>query len=248
MLVVEQYERLSDLERVKYLESHVAEDTDLGESFLVGALESEVNPQAKWLLVKGLGIRRSRSAVALILRICRGPNASIGGGSLHAICAWSLGRIGQSAFHGVAALLEDSSPDTRKCAVDALGELRDARGIEAVRVALEKDVPEVQLWAALTLAKIGQPSVRSLHDVMARTSGRTRLLVLDAICRIGSRDSVPVISKVLRQGLREERLWILERGQAFYSELKEDLVACVRLADKEVSESAASALRAIGSS
>src|SRR5439155_22919102 len=142
------YSAMNLSERLAYLQSHVLDNntTDLSGRTLLEALAVETDPAAQWFLVKGIGILRLSSGISEILRVCRLPEKEMRHTSLHAICAWSLGHIGASAYDSVTELLKDPDPETRRCAVDALGEIGDARAVPALCSALESDEHKVQLW------------------------------------------------------------------------------------------------------
>lgn len=246
LLVVEQYERMPTNQRQEYLDAHVQDITDLPERFLLEALRSEPDPAAKWYLVKGLGILRSTAAIPLIISLCKGPDVDLGHTTVHAICAWSLGRIGDAALPHVMELLREQHTDARRCAVDALGELRNPAAIPALCVALESDEHPVRLWAALSLAKIGDAAIPSLHAIIERSNDIVRLLALDAIIKISNQDSVQILRNLLRYGNREEKKLILEQGRAFHASLVDVIKECARSMDSDVAKVAVVALTKLG--
>ena len=63
-------------------------------------------------------------------------------------------------------LLSHPISETRRCAADALGELRTAAAIPALVSALKNDERSVQLRAGLALAKIGIQSAPFLEQMI----------------------------------------------------------------------------------
>jgi HEAT repeat protein len=188
---VREYCALDQRSRVSYLDQHVSDSsTDLSEDFVIDALSKENDPLAKWFLVKACGFLRSTAAIPLLIRVCKEPDTDFRETSLHAICAWSLGKIGEAAFDAVLGLARAADPETRKCAVDALGELRDVRAIDVLCSALQHDQHEVQLWAGLSLAKMGNSALNCLERVVSSSTGDTREIALDAIQKIRDRSLV----------------------------------------------------------
>jgi HEAT repeat protein len=189
-LSIEQYRTMTPSDRLGYLQLHVPENgtTDLSENFLLQALAEEKEPMAQWFLVKGIGILRLAHAIPEILRVCKSPEKDMRHTSLHAICAWSLGRIGGAAYESVAELLNDPDPETRRCAVDSLGEIGDRRAIPALCEALECDDHKVQLWAGLSLAKIGDTALSCLERLAKAPNESVRLIAADAIEKIGRKE------------------------------------------------------------
>lgn len=182
---VDDYHGLNKQSRVGYLDQQVKESsTDLTENFVISALSAERDPLAKWFLVKASGLLRSVSAVPLLIRLCEEPDVDFEDTSLHAICAWSLGKIGQPALQPVLDLMRASDVETRRSAVDALGELRDIRAIDVLCRALQHDEHQVQLWAGLSLAKLGSAALSCLEGVAANTRGSTHEIAVDAIRKI----------------------------------------------------------------
>lgn len=183
--LLQQYRTLSFNKRLTFLQSHVRDDnrTDLPEDFVLDALTEEKEPALQWFLVKGIGILKLARGTPAILRICRCPEREMQHTSLHAVCAWSLGRIGLSAYDSVVELLNDPDEETRRCSVDALGEIGDKRAIPALCAALQRDEQRVKLWAGLSLAKMGDSALSCLKP-LAKEAGSeeyVRLIARDAI-------------------------------------------------------------------
>jgi hypothetical protein len=242
----EQYDKMSESDRIEHLNAHVEEETDLSEEFFLQALRFEHHPLAKWYLIKGLGIRESIRGISLIIQVCKEPEVEFGHTTLHAICAWSLGRIGQAAFAPVMDLLREADIETRRCAVDALGELKKPQAIETLCSCLERDEWVVQLWAGLSLAKIGEEAVPHLHQIITRSKPKTRLLALDAIIKIGSYESVPVLKQLLRNSTIEDKKFILKFAQTFHQALLSDIKLIAMSEKAELSGLACEALKNVG--
>src|ERR1035437_8115684 len=173
-------------ERRLYVQAHVWDQTDLPESFLLTAVSWEQDAVAKWYLIKGLGIIHSKEAVEPLVTVCESPDVDFHNTSLHAISAWALGRIGEPAANRILMLLANREPYTRKCAVDALGEIGAPAFVDMLVTALRTDVDEVQLWAGLSLAKLGATSVAAIDQLLIEVSDqRTRLIAIDALLKIG---------------------------------------------------------------
>jgi HEAT repeat protein len=189
-LPIEKYRTMSLDERLAFLQTHVRENntTDLSENFLLQALAEEKDPTAQWFLVKGIGILRLSRGVPEILRVCKSPDKDMRHTSLHAICAWSLGRIGASAYESVAELFNEPDPETRRCAADALGEIGDKRAIPKLCEALERDHHKVRLWAGLSLAKMGDTALPCLESLAKGPDESVRLIAADAIEKIGRKE------------------------------------------------------------
>src|SRR5262249_46960911 len=152
--------------------------------FVLLALGWETDPIARWFLIKAAGMLRINAAVPLLLQICEEPDVELEHTSLHAICAWTLGRIGELATEAVMRLLVSSSLETRRCAADALGEIGSRSAVPALISALKEDERPVQLWAGLSLAKIGAHCEPHLQRVVEESEGATRLIALDALDKI----------------------------------------------------------------
>jgi dephospho-CoA kinase len=189
-LPIAQYRTMTPSERLAYLQSHVQENntTDLSQNFVLQALAEEKDPALQWFLVKAIGILRLSHGIPEILRVCKSPEKDMRHTSLHAICAWSLGRIGASAFDSVIQLLKNPDPETRRCAVDSLGEIADKRAIPSLCTALERDEHHVQLWAGLSLAKMGEAALPCLERLAKAPDERVRLIASDAIGKIGRKE------------------------------------------------------------
>jgi HEAT repeat protein len=223
MLSLEEYLTMSEQLKASYLDNYITEERNLTEDFLISALSVEQTALAKWFLVKALGIMRSTQGIPHILNVCKDADIDFDHTSLHAISAWSLGKIGLSAFGPVMELLDESNVETRKCAVDALGEIGSPLAIDALCHHLKKDEVQVQSWAALSLSKIGNAALPCLHKVIVGANLRTRLIALDAILKIGCGESLATIIECLHAGSEEEKIFILQRAEKFYEMMKVEI-------------------------
>jgi len=190
----------------------MVETGTMSEEFCLRALDWETAPSIQWFLIKAAGLVKSLRAVTRILDICRKPDnefANMSGtvGSIHLIGAWALGCIGSGCTESVLALVHDDNEETRKFAVDALGEIGDVRPavLEALGQALENDSATVALWAALSMAKLGEPSLPILHRIIFSQDARRVAYALDAIVKIDSPQSRSFLAQFLAGASQEFR-------------------------------------------
>ena len=187
----ERYRTMSSDGRSLFLESHVfGNQTDLSADFLLEAIAEEKDPTLQWFLIKGIGILKLSGGIEALLRICKTPEREMGHTSLHSICAWSLGQIGTPAYQSVTELLGEPDPETRRTAVDSLGEIGDSRAIPLLCAALERDEHRVRLWAGLSLAKMGAGALPCLERISSEQDEAGRVIAADAITKIGRSQSV----------------------------------------------------------
>jgi HEAT repeat protein len=181
------YQRMDALARRQFLAGHVhARYTDLSGRFVMSVLRWESDATCRWFLIKAVGLMKMVDGIPILLQICQQPEVDFKHTSLHAICAWSLGQIGDSAKNEVLMLLSHPNSETRRCAADTLGELRAAAAIPALVSALKNDEQSVQLWAGLALAKIGIQSIPFLEQTVIESAGPARLIAFDALEKIAS--------------------------------------------------------------
>lgn len=152
---------------------------------------------SRWYAIRALGGLRAKQCSQVLLDVLRQPDISIGGSSLHRICARSIGLLGCEMVSDVAGLLENSDEATRVAAVDALGEIGHPSAIPALSECLLCGQRNVQLWAALSLAKIGSQSVPVLVRALARCDKEEALIVLDALTRINDPGVIDAIADAL---------------------------------------------------
>jgi HEAT repeat protein len=184
------YEEMDINDRRLFLAGCVHENTsELSERFLLWALNWEKDPKARWFLIKAVGIMELKSGLPSLLQICQQPDVNLEHTSLHAICAWSLGRIGNSATNALIKLMANEDSETRRCAADALGEIGASSAISALSLALMEDDRQVKLWAGLSLAKIGPESIPFLERAAIDPNEATRLIALDALRKIEMREA-----------------------------------------------------------
>lgn len=209
------YTALSNQQRVLFLEQAIDTNT-LEPEFYSRALAWEEYPLALWFLIKRAGEARIANCLSALIAICEKPNVefeSAGGlTSLHLIAAWSLGRVGKSCITPLLGSLKNSNTSTKIAIVDALGEIRDDREevLQALISSLENDPQEVALWSALSLAKLGKQSLDYLHQALFSLDKHRAIYVLDAIIKIGSKESEAVIRNFVEQSGEQMRLFVAE--------------------------------------
>ena len=86
-----------------------------------------------------------------------------------------------------------------------MGEIRSEKAISVLERAFQNETFEIKLWAALGLSKIGKAALPALHRLLTRAiSWQDRVLILDALDKIGDPGSGPYIAYLLEQGSEEE--------------------------------------------
>ena len=226
VMQLKEYQAQTNTERARYLDLHVGSSTDLSEEFCRTALISETSPLPKWYLVRSLGLLKSESAIPDLISLCLERDVDFGNTSIHLICAWSLGQLQETALPFVLeALKAATNPETRKCLVDALGEIRSPKAIPVLDDAFRKGDHQTKLWAALSLSKIGKSSLDTLYLLLDQSAHwKDRVFILDAICKIKDSSSAPVIRNALYNGTKEEKHFILERcNESFDDSFREPL-------------------------
>lgn len=208
-----EYESWSTDDRRRYLDLYVGSSTDLSEDFCLAALKWETSPLAKWYLIRALGLLKSEGGINTLIQICNEADVDFGNTSLHLICAWSLGHIGEPTVPFLLQALNSAKEaDARKCLVDALGETRSQKAIPALENVFRKDGSAIKLWAALSLSKIGKPALDTLYLLLSEaTHWRDRVYLIDAICKIKDSGSNNIIRNILYNGTKEEKHFVLER-------------------------------------
>ncbi|HEY3382353.1 MAG TPA: HEAT repeat domain-containing protein [Vicinamibacterales bacterium] len=141
-------------------------------------------------MVEGLGdpasaVRATTARVAgRIFRRCTAPCAGIG-----------IERLGDALVH----VLNDSEAGVRVSAMEALGDLRWERGVQALTTSYEYYKKGNDALAALaTLAQIGHPSSLPLfQSVMARNDDDLRREAIEGIGRTGDTTAVAALEPLL---------------------------------------------------
>jgi len=236
------YYTLKEQDKFTLLEEYIAQG-QISESFLMDILATEKSNSLRWLAVKGLGVVRSKAATSRLIQLCKEPDENFDHTSLHAICTWSLGRIGISALNDVMELLKESDAETRRCAVDALGEIKHPIAVEKLAKALTDDEYSVKLWAGLSLAKIGDDALPNLHDIFSQSDNETKLIALDAILKIGSDKSTAFVRNSLMNGSSEEKKIVLAKGDKYHRMLLSEITVLADADDGDFSELAYLILR-----
>ena len=175
---------------------------DSGAQYFLSILETEDDPVCKWHAMQALGQLKAREAMTVLLNIFQEPDTEFDESSLHRICAWSLGQIGEPATMGVLELLEGSHSMATICgAIDALGEIADARAVPTLARYLVSGDHQQSVWSGLALGKIGQSSLPVLLESLNGADKELVFIVVDSLAIIGTEETVPVLSKAIDANL-----------------------------------------------
>lgn len=164
-----------------------------GSKFFAEILSQETDPICKWYSIRALGDLRAREYKQLLLDVLRKPDVQVGKSSLHRMCASSIGLLGAEMIPHIVDLLSEPHEATRLAAVDTLGEIGDPSAIPTLSHYLFSNEKELQLWAALSLGKIGVPSIPALVSALSSAEEQNLLIILDALVMI---DTYRVIAPV----------------------------------------------------
>ncbi|MBM4044284.1 MAG: HEAT repeat domain-containing protein [Planctomycetes bacterium] len=169
-----------------------------GVSFFANILEAEDDPLCKWHAVKAIGDLKGYEAQRQLLQVLQDPDHEFDESSLHRICAWAIGRVGSALSADVIKLLRSPvSQQTRIALIDALGEIADPVAIPVLSEQLASGIRSVRLWAALSLAKIGEPSLPVLKSALKDADAELVLIIADALSIIATEKTVPVLLDAL---------------------------------------------------
>jgi len=170
-------------------------------------LAGAADPISRWHLIKGAGDALDRLAVDGLLEVLESDAPDLGDTDERAIAAWSLGRLGFAAFRDripSSGTSVGKSSLHRAGIVDALGETRAPEALSLLVAILRADHDrDVWLNGTLALSKLGKPALDSLEDLAASTTLEQRLMLLDAIHKIGGGEGKATFERV-RGGLTND--------------------------------------------
>lgn len=127
-------------------------------------------------------------------------------------------------------------PDIRACE-----KYRDIRGLIGL---LSSEDYKIRNQAADALGRIGKPAVSILNRHATHGSIQARISIVEAMARIGSPESVPVLCRILTEDERKEMRWIaaIALGEVGEKESIPVLVGALKDKDKYVRFGAAKSL------
>ena len=163
---------------------------------------------ARWHVIRAAGATRDISAVDDLLAVLESPAPDLGDTDERAIAAWALGRIGLAAFLGRIPKEGDRygrSSLHRAGIVAALGETRAPDAVDPLVAILKSDGDrDVWLNGTLALAKTGETALPRIMELSTNVPLEHRLLLLDAIHKIGGDVGQEHFSMLLKTLDKEE--------------------------------------------
>lgn len=157
-----------------------------GAKFFAEILLRERDPICKWYAIRALGDLRAKQYSNLLVDVLRQSDVEVGESSLHRICARSIGLFGSQMVPRIVELLDEPSAATRLAAADTLGEIGHSSAIPALFRCLTSGERNLQLWAALSLGKIGVESIPALVSALSSAAKEEVLIFLDALVMLNT--------------------------------------------------------------
>jgi len=156
----------------------------------------------------------------------------------------------QRAVKPLMKLLSDKDPFIQQKAIESLGMLGDKRAIESlIKILKKKSYKPYKLKkaAAEALSRIGEPAAKELIELLKSEDKRIRLLVMDALIKIGS----PEVSNHLIGMLKDKEPLIWSKAAIGLAKLKvgdpvKFLLEKLKSSDNQVRIYAISSLGEIG--
>ncbi|HWN11972.1 MAG TPA: HEAT repeat domain-containing protein [Pyrinomonadaceae bacterium] len=177
----------------------VARAADTPESFgpaFFEAIYKQIDdPTCKWYAIRSLGDLEAKEYLGVLIDVLKSPDVEVGKSSLHLIAAHSIGQIGSEAIESLLLLLDSAHGSTAIGVVDALGEVRATEAVPALKRSLESADRKLALWSALSLAKIGRPSIPALHGSLSHADISLTAIIVDALAIINEPEIMPGLAQ-----------------------------------------------------
>lgn len=188
--------------------------TDNLELFRASLLSDD--PYVRWAALKGVGTARDVDSIPDLLIALGRDCLDLGGTDEQRVAAWALGRFPFEELEAHLARLDwKMNPRLAAGLADMIGELADPRLLPLLLQLMTLGDQTVMLWATLSAAKIGKPSLPYLVTLLTPEPEIWRVFyALDALNRIATsealsaRRSLIVASKYkeIRQLLKDSSL------------------------------------------
>lgn len=186
----------SSIERLFEIISARSIDDPWSLALLVHRAVTSGSAELQWHVCRAVGSALYRPGTEYLRWVAGQPNVEFDKSSLHGITAWAFARTSVD-IEFLLKLLREGATEQQVFAADALGEMRLEEAVSPLARSLREDDPEVALWAALSLAKIGsQEAVGVLVDEVFRSSGRRKYLAFDALARADHARALAVFSAI----------------------------------------------------
>jgi len=241
---------------------------------LLGALHDR-QPEVQKAAIAALKRSKDERVVPAVAPLLRHADAGVRGQAAHVLEAkgwhpanrddeiWlqvAKGHFSQAATFGPAALpaletvLNAGPYSLCVAAVQALSEIKDARVLRLLLIALKSDDPAVCVAAVDTLVRLGDTqAVEPLMGLLRHTHGQVRLAAVEALSNLGATVAIEKLRPLLRDPLWDVRRATAETlGRFKDSRAVEALTEALLDGDEDVREATAMALgslsdrRAIG--
>jgi dephospho-CoA kinase len=149
--------------------------------------------QLQWYACDAIGRTHVTRGLRFLKWIAEHPDRDFDHTSLHRIAAAALARSSIDLSGYLMEMLEHGTPQQQSFAADALGEMRDATAVDRLAGRVRDGEWSVAMWAALSLAKIGEPASSLLTILASEVPWPRCYLAFDALVRIDPTGAASVI-------------------------------------------------------
>lgn len=187
-------------------------------SLFLEAIQSD-DWRVAWAGIRGIGLKKSDPSP--LVKLITSNTVHLSNEDIRLQLSWALSQFGTDVrVDSISQIAEDYhklSHGQRLVIADYLGERRSEDGIPALHRFMQDPSDEVALWAALSLAKIGEASLAAIQELVRRPS--TLKLVrkgylLNTLGRIGTPAAAAIADDMIRsdKALPEEYRELFREG------------------------------------
>lgn len=176
------------------------------------ALLGDRDATVRGAAVRAIGDLGAKEAVPKIVELLRDENVQI-----RAAAAYALAQLNAvEAGPDIARLLKDADASVRSSALVALGDLGIPAAKTEILKALEDPDAQVRAWATNSLQKLRAPEAQAqVSKLLMDPNVHIQISAAEWLCRMGSREGVPILLGHWDQNRRLMGLNALRQPEAF---------------------------------
>ena len=149
---------------------------------------SSSDPYIRWAGAKGCGEVRDEASIGPLIDLLGTESPDLGGTDERRIAVWSLAKFGyEKVIPHVESDPRLADPKFAEGVADLIGEVGDPRCLDLLAQLLARSERSVLLWASLSAAKIGEPSIGTIRNQLSPEPELEKVFyLLDALSKIGT--------------------------------------------------------------
>lgn len=173
-------------------------DENIPPLFYAKLLEVEKDDICRWYEIRALGDLKAEEYIELLIKQLSSSNVCFEQSSIHAITAYSIGKIGEKVIPALSKL-DLSSEELNIAVMDCYGEIKSEKAIPYIKEFLLKPYNKATTYAALALGKIGREGINEIIYIYQKCDYKTRFVLFESLLGYCNERDINFVQEIINE-------------------------------------------------